>query len=165
MNWGTPPGPDPTDVGYWRPLRRLQEAMDAEIARLYAERGISVRPRHTMPLIRLGRRGPMTIRDLARSVEVTHSAMSQTVSALKRDGLVTTRPGADARTRLVELTDAARELLPFLEAEWRATEEAIAELDAELPYSLHDVVRDMERALRARSFRDRIADRIADRER
>ncbi len=86
--------------------------------------------------------------------------MSQTVSALKRDGLVTTRPGRDARTRIVELTDAARELLPFLEAEWRATEEAMAELDAELPYSLAQTVRDMEQALRRRPFRDRIAERL-----
>ncbi len=135
--------------------------MDGEIARLYAERGVSVRPRHTMPLIRLGRRGPMTIRELAEAVDVTHSAMSQTIAALKRDGLVSTRPGTDARTKVVELTDAARELLPFLEAEWRATEEAIAELDAELPYSLARAVRDMEQALRARSFRDRVAERLA----
>lgn len=135
--------------------------MDDDIARLYAERGVRVRPRHTLPLIRLGRRGPMTIRELADSAEVTHSAMSQTVSVLKRDGLVTTRPGRDARVRIVELTSAARELLPFLEAEWRATEEAMAELDAELPYSLAQIVRDMEQALRRRSFRDRIAERMA----
>ncbi|WP_372493849.1 MarR family winged helix-turn-helix transcriptional regulator [Prauserella aidingensis] len=153
---------DPTDVGFWRPLRRLQDAMDAEIARLYAERGVDVRPRHTMPLIRLGRRGPMTIRRLAESTEVTHSAMSQTVASLRGDGLVTTRPGDDARTRVVELTDAGRELVPFLEAEWRATEEAVAELDAELPYSFTRVVEDMAAALERRSFRDRIAGRLPD---
>ncbi|MEY7972405.1 MarR family winged helix-turn-helix transcriptional regulator [Saccharomonospora xinjiangensis] len=149
------------DEGFWRPLRRLQEAMDDEIARIYAERGVTVRTRHTMPLIKLGRRGPMTIRELAAAVEVTHSAMSQTVAVLRRDGLVTTRQGSDARTKVVELTEAARELLPFLEAEWLATEEAVAELDAELPYSLARAVRDMEEALRTRSFRDRIAERLA----
>lgn len=135
--------------------------MDDEIARLYAERGVRVRPRQTMPLIRLGRRGPMTIRELAAAVEVTHSAMSQTVTALRNDGFVTTRRGRDARTRVVELTDKARRLLPFLEAEWRATEQAAAELDAELPYAFTRVVRDMEEALRRRSFRDRIADQLA----
>ncbi|WP_344071479.1 MarR family winged helix-turn-helix transcriptional regulator, partial [Prauserella alba] len=138
---------DPTDVGFWRPLRRLQDAMDAEIARLYAEHGVDVRPRHTMPLIRLGRLGPMTIRRLAETTEVTHSAMSQTVASLRGDGLVATRPGDDARTRVVELTDAGRELLPFLEAEWRATEAAVAELDAELPYAFSRVVADMAAAL------------------
>ena len=149
---------DPTERNRWRPLRALLDAMDAEIARLYAERGIAgVRPRFVAPLIRLGRRGPMTIRALAQSLDVTHSAMSQTVAALQREGLVSTAPGADARTRQVALTERGREVLPFLEAEWRATEQAVAELDAEIPYPVTRVVGDIEAALARRSFHDRIA--------
>lgn len=139
--------------------------MDADIARLYNERGVTgIRPRSVMPLIRLGRRGPMTIRALADSLNVTHSAMSQTVSALRRQGLVHSHTGADARTRVVELTDRARALLPFLEAEWRATERAVAELEAEVPYPLSQVVRDLERALGRRSFYDRIVQNLTPRE-
>jgi DNA-binding MarR family transcriptional regulator len=146
-----------------RPLRQLLDAMEADIARLYTERGITgVRPRFVAPLIRLGRKGGMTIRQLAESLEVTHSAMSQTVSALQRDGLVTTAPGADARTREVVLTERARTIVPFLEAEWRATEQAVAELDAEIPYALSQVVRDLEAALARRSFHDRIVDRLGE---
>lgn len=157
------PIPDPSEQNRWRPVRQLLDAMDADIARLYTERGISgVRPRFVAPLIRLGRRGGMTIRQLADSLEVTHSAMSQTVAALQRDGLVTTAAGTDARTREVVLTDRAREILPFLEAEWRATEAVVAELDAEIPYALSQVVRDLQAALARRSFHDRIADRIED---
>lgn len=149
---------DPTEESRWRPLRLLLESMDGEIATLYAERGATgVRPRFTMPLIRLGRRGPMTIRQLADSLDVTHSAMSQTVGALRREGLVTSSPGSsDARTREVVLTDRARALVPFLEAEWRATERAVAELESELPYPLSQVVRDITAALAQRSFHDRI---------
>jgi DNA-binding MarR family transcriptional regulator len=144
-------------------VRQLLDAMDADIARLYTERGISgVRPRFVAPLIRLGRRGGMTIRQLAESLEVTHSAMSQTVAALQRDGLVSTAAGADARTREVVLSDRGRGILPFLEAEWRATEAVVAELDAEIPYALSQVVRDLQAALARRSFHDRIADRLAD---
>ncbi len=146
-----------------RPLRQLLDAMEADIARLYTERGITgVRPRFVAPLIRLGRKGGMTIRQLAESLEVTHSAMSQTVSALQRDGLVATAPGADARTREVVLTERARTIVPFLEAEWRATEQAVAELDAEIPYALSQVVRDLEAALSRRSFHDRIVDRLGE---
>ena len=104
----------------------------------------------------------MTIRQLAESLEVTHSAMSQTVAALQREGLVSTVAGADARTREVVLTDRAREILPFLEAEWRATEEVVAELDAEISYALSQVVVDLQAALSRRSFHDRIADRIGE---
>nr|WP_083841079.1 MarR family transcriptional regulator [Saccharomonospora marina] len=135
--------------------------MDDDIARLYERLDVrGVRPRHTMPLIRLSRHGPMTIRQLAQSLEVTHSAMSQTVSALRAEGLVATRPGADARTREVTLTDKGRQLVPFIEAEWRATEDAVAELDDEIPYALTRVVRDIERALAREPFRERIARRL-----
>lgn len=154
---------DPTEESLWRPLRLLLNAMDDDMARLYAERGVAgVRPRFVMPLIRLGRRGAMTIRELADALEVTHSAMSQTVSALRRQGLVRSVPGDDARTREVALTDQARAVLPFLETEWRATEQAVAELEAEIPYALSQVVRDLEVALGRRSFHDRIAHRLAE---
>ncbi|WP_308282904.1 MarR family transcriptional regulator [Pseudonocardia nigra] len=151
------PGPDPTETSHSRPLRLLLDAMDQDIARLYAERGVAgVRPRHVLPLIKLGRRGPMTIRALAEATGVTHSAMSQTIGALRREGFVDSAPGADARTREIVLTDRAREVLPFLEAEWRATEQAVAQLEEELPYALTQVVRDVEAALARRSFHDRI---------
>jgi DNA-binding MarR family transcriptional regulator len=136
-------------------------AIDGEIAALYEEYGLAeFRPRFAMPLIRLARGGPMTIRQLADSVEVTHSAMSQTVSALRREGLVHSVPGPDARTRAITLTERARQTVPFLESEWRATEQALAELEDEIPYALSQVVRDIEAALERRSFRDRIAARL-----
>jgi DNA-binding MarR family transcriptional regulator len=139
-------------------LRVLLAAMDNDIGRLYAERGVAgIRPRFVMTLIRLGRQGPMAIQQLADALSVTHSGMSQTVSALRREGLVSSTPGADARTREVTLTERARRVVPFLEAEWLATEQAVAELEAEIPYALSLVVRDLEAALGQRSFHDRIA--------
>jgi DNA-binding MarR family transcriptional regulator len=148
---------DPVENSQWRPLRLLLSSMDDEIARLYAESGLAkVRPRYSGPLIELGRRGPATIRALADAFDVTHSGMSQTIKAMREAGLVESAPGDDARTRHVRLTPAARKLVPFLEAEWAATEAAIAELEAEIPYPVSQVVRDIEQALGRRSFFDRI---------
>ncbi|WP_016699470.1 MarR family transcriptional regulator [Actinoalloteichus spitiensis] len=135
--------------------------MDEEIARLYADHGLAgVRPRFAYPLIRLAHQGPMTIRDLARSLGRTHSAVSQTVTAMRSEGLVTTEPGEDARTRVVHLTDRARDLLPFLEAEWNATEDACAELDAELPMGLAGYVSAMRARLAERGFHARVLDHL-----
>jgi DNA-binding MarR family transcriptional regulator len=137
--------------------------MDDEIARWYEAHGIAgVRPRFSMALIRLHHLGPMTIRALAREIDVTHSAMSQTVTAMRRDGLVEVAPGSDARTREVSLTPAGRALVPALEAEWRATERAIGEIEAEIPYALTQVIRDIEAALERRPFADRL-DALVDR--
>ena len=140
----------------WRPVRELFASMDAGIADVYDRLGIrNVRPRFSMALIFLDE-GELTIRELAREVDVTHSAMSQTVSAMRAAGLVESVPGTDARSRVVKLTPVGRELGPLLRAEWAATESAVAELESEIPYPLTQVVVDIEAALARRSFADRI---------
>jgi DNA-binding MarR family transcriptional regulator len=154
---------DATEVSHWRPLRLLQAAMDADIGRLYAEAQIDgVKPSFVMELIRLHARGPMTITELAASVQRTHSGTSQKVAAMRAAGLVRTTPGADARSKKVALTAKARRLVGRLAAEWRATEAAVAEIEAEIPYPLSRVTRDIEEALRRKSFHDRIAEKLAD---
>jgi DNA-binding MarR family transcriptional regulator len=154
---------DPTEVSHWRPLRLLQAAMDADIGRLYAEAQIDgVRPSFVMELIRLHARGPMTITELAASVQRTHSGTSQKVAAMRAAGLVRTTPGTDARSKKVALTAKARRLVGRLAAEWRATEAAVAEIEAEIPYPLSRVTTDIEEALQRKSFHDRIAEKLAD---
>jgi len=153
---------DPTVQGNWRPMRLLQAAMDADIARAYAEAGITgLKPSMVMELLRLHARGPMTITELAESVQRTHSATSQKVAAMRAAGLVRTTTGADARTRKITLTAKARRIIARLAAEWRATEAAIADLEAEIPYPLTKVVTDIEAALHRKSFYDRISEKLA----
>jgi DNA-binding MarR family transcriptional regulator len=154
---------DPTEHSRWRPLRLLQATMDADITRIYTEARIEgLKPSFVMELIRLHARGPMTIRELAESVQRTHSAMSQKVAAMRAAGLVRTTAGTDARSKKVTLTTKARRVVDQLAAEWRATESAIAELEAEIPYPLSQVVTDIDEALRRKSFHDRIAEKLAE---
>ena len=148
---------DLLDSSHWRPLRLLLDSMDRDILALYDEAGITgLRSRYVGPLIQLSRREAMTIQELARSVEVTHSAMSQTAAAMRDAGLVESAEGGDGRTRRVRLSARGRELLPFFRAEWRATEAAVRELDAQLPYPLTRVVDDIRAALAERPFADRL---------
>jgi DNA-binding MarR family transcriptional regulator len=152
---------DPTEHSRWRPLRLLLEAMDADIARLYAEAQIEgLKASWVMELLRLQARGPMTIAELARAVERTHSAMSQKVAAMRTAGWVRTSAGADARSKKVMLTAKAARIVDRLAAEWRATEAAVAEIEAEIPYPLSQAVTDVEEALQRKSFHDRIADKL-----
>jgi DNA-binding MarR family transcriptional regulator len=143
-------------------LRLLQEAMDADIARVYAQARIDgLKPSFVLELLRLHACGPMTITELARSVQRTHSATSQKVAAMRAAGWVRTTAGTDARTKKVALTAKAARITGRLAAEWRATEAAIAEIEAEIPYPLSRVVTDITEALRRRSFHDRIAAKLA----
>ena len=92
---------------------------------------------------------------------MTHSAASQTVAEMERRGLLTLRPGRDARQRLVTLSAKAKRLLPAINAEWEATDLASAALEAELPYPLSRLIDELAAALERRRFRARIADAAA----
>jgi hypothetical protein len=61
----------------------------------------------------------------------------------------------------VVLTARAKRIAGRLAAEWRATETALADIEAEIPYPLSQVVRDIEQALQRKSFHDRIAEKLA----
>jgi DNA-binding MarR family transcriptional regulator len=104
----------------------------------------------------------MTITELARSVQRTHSAVSQKVAAMRAAGWVRTTAGTDARSKKVTLTAKAARIAGRLAAEWRATEAAVAEIEAEIPYPLSRAVADIEQALQRKSFHDRIAEKLAE---
>ncbi|MDL5199806.1 MarR family transcriptional regulator [Streptomyces sp. ALI-76-A] len=153
---------DPTQQSLWRPLRLLQASMDADIFQIYSERRIEgLKPSFVLEVLRLHASGPMTITELAESVDRTHSALSQKVAAMRAAGWVRTVAGDDARSKKVTLTERALAIVDRLGAEWRATEAALAEIEAEIPYPLSQVVADIEQALDRKSFHDRIAEKLA----
>jgi DNA-binding MarR family transcriptional regulator len=150
-------------LGLGTQLRHLIDVLDGDVAKFQADLGLTdFRPRYT-PIVRaLVAHGPMSIRDLAAAVQVTHSAASQTVNHMRRAGLVSLEPGADARQRIVDLTAKSRAILPALEREWAATEAASDRLQAELGYPLQGLLAELLTALQRRSFHDRIADAARD---
>ncbi|WP_285744844.1 MarR family transcriptional regulator [Lentzea sp. NBRC 105346] len=125
--------------------------------KIYSELGLTdLRPRY-VPVVRALRSSSgLSIRDLATALGVTHSAASQTVNQMAKDGLVELRPGSDARQRIAQLTPRALALIPIMDAEWAATEAARAEFDAELAYPLSQLVAEAIELLERRPFRDRI---------
>jgi DNA-binding MarR family transcriptional regulator len=155
---------DVTTESLWRPLRYLMQRIDQDIARVYEGMpdAHGLRSSWVYELLRLDADGPMTIRALAESVGKTHSALSQKVAAMSRAGFIETTSGSDGRTRQVDLTARGRALTGRMQAEWRATEETLAEIEAEAPYPLSQAVRDLEAVLARRSFYDRLRARLAE---
>jgi DNA-binding MarR family transcriptional regulator len=144
-------------VGLGTLLRHVLDEMDDDIATVLADLGTpGYRPRFSAIVRALVALGPVPIGDLARAIAVTHSAASQTVAQMAGRGFVELRPGEDARQRVVHLTDKTRALLPKIEAEWAATSSAAAEMDAELPFPLAELVPTIAAALARRPFRQRI---------
>ncbi len=137
-------------------LRTLIDQLDSAVADAYAESGLDYKPRFT-PIIRaLSQHGPSRIKDIADGMGVSHSAVSQTLSALVRAKWVKLLPGEDSRERIVHLTPYAKARLPLLEQHWATTAKAAASLNEELGISLEDVLRNALKALQDQSFGERI---------
>jgi len=150
---------DPTALpGRWDALHDLLRHIDGEIETLYRASGIEgIRPRFAYPLIRLRHTGPISVNNLADSLGRSQSAMSQTLSAMRNAGLIETRPGADSRTREVFLTEYGASLIPYLEAEWRATEAVVTELDDEAERMLSRAVERIKSLLMDRPVSERLS--------
>ena len=138
-------------------MRHVLELLDGDVATVYRDAGVpDYRPRFSPAVRALVAAGPMSIRDLAGAVGVTHSAASQTVAQMAKAGFVTLEPGADARQRIVHLTPRTRSLLPLIQSEWSATTAALRDLDADLPAPLADVLLAAAQSLARRPFRSRM---------
>ncbi|WP_423604864.1 MarR family winged helix-turn-helix transcriptional regulator [Sphingomonas sp. MS122] len=141
-------------------LRHLIELLDGAVEQEYRDAGLGYRPRYT-PIVRvLMRHGPSSIREIAERAGITHSAASQTVAHMARNGLLEVSTGEDARERLVALSPLAREIVPSVERRWRATEAAARGLEAELGVPLAAVIRNAIQALDRKPFGERIRDNL-----
>jgi DNA-binding MarR family transcriptional regulator len=137
-------------------LRTLLDQLDGAVEEAYTRSGLDYRPRFT-PIVRaLIQFGPASISDLAGHIGLTHSAVSQTVVQMKKQGLVRLRSGKDARERIAILTAKAKALVPVLKRHWAATEAAALELDQDLARPLTDVVLEALAALDRKPFLKRI---------
>ena len=138
-------------------LRHLIEQLDGAVEAAYQAEGLDYRPRYTPVVKALRALGPVSIRTLSRQAGISHSAASQTVSQMTREGLVALAPGRDGRERIVALTPRAEAMLPAVARQWRAVNAAADALDAELPVPLSGLLVEAIAALERRPFGERIA--------
>jgi DNA-binding MarR family transcriptional regulator len=141
-------------------IRHLLDLLDGDLTRVYREAGLDYRPRYSPVIRALRELGPSSITALAANAGMTHSAVSQTVTEMKRRRLLHVTRGADARARKISLSSSAEQLLPQLDAHWAATAAAAAALDRELKTSLVAAVEDAIAALERRPFRTRVHDEV-----
>lgn len=137
-------------------LRHLIHLLDGAVEQQYVLSGLAYRPRYTPVVRALDKFGPASVRAIAKHAGLTHSAASQTVAQMARQGLVRKRPGRDAREQIVALTPAAHAMLPVLQRHWAKTNAAAHALDDELTMPLSDLLAEAIAALERSSFAERI---------
>jgi DNA-binding MarR family transcriptional regulator len=138
-------------------LRHLIELLDGAVSAAYEEAGLDYRPRYTPVMRALLAFEPTTIGSIAEAAGITQPAATQTVALMIKDGLVSSQPGPDdARQKMISLTAKGRELVPALQQCWQATAKASASFEADLPFSLSEVLDSAIAALAAKPFGARI---------
>jgi DNA-binding MarR family transcriptional regulator len=138
-------------------LRHLIELLDGAVGDAYEAAGLNYRPRYTPVMRSLMAKEPATIGLIAEAAGITQPAATQTVALMIKDGIVKAEASAtDARQKLISLTPHGHALIPQLKMCWQATAIASASLEAELPYSLTDVLDSAIRALAKKSLGERI---------
>jgi DNA-binding MarR family transcriptional regulator len=113
-------------------LRRLSEYFLAEVNKVYAQAGIAFDASWFPLFYLLQSKSQLTLMDIANELEVSHSAVSQLITNLKKKGLVkTSRCEEDGRRQWVMLTKKGAELLQEVLPVWKGIEAAMEELVSE----------------------------------
>jgi DNA-binding MarR family transcriptional regulator len=110
-------------------LRRLSEYFLMEVNKVYEQSGIAFDASWFPVFYILSKQQNIPLTDIAEQLEVSHSAVSQLVTGLKKKGLVETAPCPDdGRRQLVMLTAKGEELLQEVQPVWEAITVAMTEL-------------------------------------
>ena len=144
-------------------LRHLTELLDGAVTAAYEEAGLVYRPRYTSVMRALMALEPSTIGQIAEAAGITQPAATQTIALMIKEGIITAEAGpADARQKMIRLTEHGHALVPKLEACWAATTLASVRLEQELPFELTPVLQAAIRALDSKPFNERIREARTD---
>ena len=144
-------------------LRRLSESIDEDAGRIYVDLGVDFQQRWVGILEQLHERGAQPVGELAASLGIRHSSVSQTRRSLEEAGLVESQVDPqDGRSRLLRLSGSGKELVRRLQPLWKILNATSLELDAEADHVIAALDR-LDRALERLSLYDRVRQKLASR--
>ncbi|MEM9459758.1 MAG: bifunctional helix-turn-helix transcriptional regulator/GNAT family N-acetyltransferase [Myxococcota bacterium] len=145
-------------------LRRLSDRIMSSGLTLYRASQVDFEPRW-FPVFRvLADRGQMTVGECARSLGLTHAAVSQTAKRLTERGLVVAnRDTSDERRRLLSLSTEGRALVPRLRDLWDDIDRSMREAVEYGGVDILAAVQGLENALAVQSLSERVSERQRER--
>lgn len=108
-----------TNIKLRQLLRRVARHYDAEVGKT------GLKNTQYSLLSYVVKLGPIRPGDLAREMKLGPSTLTRNLRPLIDAGWITLDPGADARSRLVNATDAGREKRQEAQRRWRVAQEGI----------------------------------------
>jgi len=120
-------------------MRRVAQLYDAEVGKT------GLRATQYSLLSYVARLAPVRPVDLARAMKVDASTLTRNLRPLMAMGLLQLDAGADARSRLVNITPAGREKRQEAQRRWRAAQDALNQrLGAARVVALHALLAECE---------------------
>lgn len=92
-----------------------------------ALRPVGLRSTQFTLLATLRATGPLALTALAERAVLDRTTLARNLAVLRRGGLVRVRPGADARVRMIEITEAGASRLDWAMPRWREAQRAMAQ--------------------------------------
>lgn len=140
-------------------LRRLSETFLGDVNRIYDAHKLKFDAAWFPVFYILSRKESVSIRDIADELAISHSSVSQLVSALQQKGLVkTTTATDDGRRKVVEFTTKGKKLQQQIAPVWTALTQAMEELVNEGRHSkvLLKAIGEVEERMTEQSVFDRV---------
>ena len=123
-------------------MRRVAQRYDAEVGQ------VGLKSTQYSLLSHVVKLGPIRPVDLAAGMNVDASTLSRNLKPLVAAGWLTLEAGADARSRLVHVTDAGREKRIEAQRRWRIAQEGVnATLGPQRVIALHALIDEAMQAL------------------
>lgn len=144
-------------------LRRLSEYFLMEVNKVYEQAGIPFDASWFPVFYLLSKQQPVPMIDISEQLEISHSAVSQMVTNLKKKGLLKTTPcKEDGRRQLVAFSKKGEELLLQIQPVWDAITEAMNELVMENKQSqqILAAIAQIEQSVQHQSLAERIKQQL-----
>lgn len=148
-------------------LKRLSDRFLLDVAKTYRHLDIPFETSWFPLFYLLAERDSLSVTDIARELEITHSAVSQLVTAVGKKGYVSfSNDQNDKRRRLVRFSPKGREMMRTIRPVWEALEKTMGDLLQEGEHSagLFDALDELEDRLSGESLFQRMLNEINRRE-
>lgn len=144
-------------------LKRLSDRLKAEATTLYHHQGIDFNDSWFLVGYLLSRQDNMNVTEMAQTLGISNSAVSQIVCDMERHNLLTIETDEhDKRCRLLSLSEDGREAVDKLLPVWEAVRDCTEELMESTGQDVLKAIADIEKELEHRSLFARVIDRISD---
>jgi len=142
-------------------LKRLTMRMNKDVSRIYEELGIDFKARWFPIAQLLYKKSPLSITEIADSLNYTHTAIKKFANEMARQGLLDSKQDKyDKRRRLLRLSTEGKKVIDALIPIWKEIHAVTIDLVSSSDPNIIEAIASMEHQLDEKEVYERIHERI-----